>query len=235
MKIYTRITFDFATGEVLSREGYTYDGPVELCKGASGAEIAAAQSTTNLNTTIQQSMQTMFANQQNVISAFNTVFDPIIKAGASQQGFSPAELAARKTSVIENTSQQFANAKRAMQGSFASRGGGNEVLPSGVEVQAEGALAADTAAKTAAGLTNVDVTNWETGRQNFQEAVAAESGVMQGQGIASLAGTAVSGSKGAFEEQQQITAENDAASPWAMVGGILGSVAGTATKAYVGG
>ena len=235
MLISTKITFDFATGEVLSREGYEYLGEIALCKGASGAEIAAAQSTANLNATIQQSMQTMFANQQSVLGAFRTAFDPILKAGASQQGFSPAELAARKTSVIENTSQQFANAKRALQSSFATRGGGNEVLPSGVEVQAEGALAADTAAKTAAGLTGVDVANWETGRQNFQEAVAAESGIMQGQGIAPIAGSAVSGSKGAFEEQQQITAENNAASPWAMVGGILGSVAGTATKAYVGG
>lgn len=231
MKIYHTVIIDMATSQVLFREGYEHSGEVALCKGASAEEKAAAASTASLNTTIQQSMQTMFANQQNVVKAINNAFQPILAKGESQQGFSPEELAARKTSVIENNAQQFANAKRATQGAFASRGGGNEVLPSGVEAQVEGSLAADTAAKTAAGLTNVDIANWETGRENFKEAAGIESGVMSAQGIAPIAGTAVQGSEAAFTQQSKITEENDAASPWAMVGGILGSVAGTATKA----
>ena len=231
MFISTKIVLDIETGAVLARESYECSGKVVLCKGASAAENAAAASTASLNATIQQSMQTMFANQQNVVQAINNAFEPILQAGPSQQGFSPQELAAQKTSVIENNAQQFANAERATQGAFASRGGGNEVLPSGVEAQVEGSLAADTAAKTAAGLTNVDIANWATGRQNFQNAAGIESGVMSSQGIGQIAGTAVQGSENAFSQQSKITEENDAASPWAMVGGILGSVAGSAASA----
>ena len=233
MKIYNTIVIEMATSRVLSREGFEYTGSVELCKGASAAETAAAASTTALNTSIQQSMGTYFANQQSVLQTITSAFKPILDLGPGQTGFSSGERAALKTSVIENNAQQFANAKRAMQGTFASRGGGNEVLPSGVEVQAEGSLSADTAAKTAAGLTNVDIADYQQGNQNFQLAAQALGGVanQEGSGYSTATGGAAKTSELGFEQQSKITQENDAASPWAMVGGILGSVAGTATKA----
>lgn len=237
MKIYNRVVISMATGQVLSREGFEYAGPIATCKGASKEEKAAAASTMNLNTAIQQSMSTYFANQQSVLQTITSAFKPILDAGPGQTGFSAGERAALKTSVMENNAQQYANAKRAMQGTFASRGGGNEVLPSGVEVQAEGALSADTAAKTAAGLTNVDIADYQQGNQNFQLAAQALGGVanQEGSGYSTATGGAAKTSELGFEQQSKITQENDAASPWAMVGGILGSVSGDVAGAYLPG
>src|ERR1017187_10631507 len=97
MFVATRVEFDWNTGRVLSRRGYSYIGPVARAKGASPAEKALADSQTKFYTTLSASYATQFANQNAILASLKTSLQPVIDAGINAYGYNPAQDTALRT------------------------------------------------------------------------------------------------------------------------------------------
>lgn len=214
-------------GRVLESEYFDYEGEVALCKGASSQETSAANTQNQLAQTLLQNYQTQFGNQSAILSAINSAWSPVLKAGPNQYGFSAAEDAALRTQATTGTAQQYANAKKAVGENLAAVGGGNTFLPSSTGAGIQAGIATSAAGQEASQQLGITQAGYATGRQNFLDASSALSGTAQMYNPLGYSGQASSANQNAFEDFNTINQENQAASPWGAIGGILGGVAGS--------
>lgn len=241
MKITTRAEHIWSECQeryILVRDVFHYlDGPVALCKGASDQQNNLASSQTAFYNTLQQDQSAQFANQQNVLSTLQNTLNPIVAAGPNQYGFNAAETNNLNSSVINNTASQYANEARNLGAQQGAAGGGNSLLPSGVQSQQQAALAASAANQTASGLTGVQQAGYQQGNNQYNNATAQLGGVagQYGSGAQSYAGSANTAGDNAGKTLNTIYQENAAASPWNLVGGILGGVANAGLGFATGG
>jgi hypothetical protein len=213
--IATKLDIDIATGEVLSREGYWYDGPVAECKGGpSDDQIKIQQQQSDFATSLAQNYATQFAGQKGILDSLHATLKPIIAAGPSQYGFSNAEDAARRTQASAGTSVAFRNAKQSLGDTQASIGGGDEFLPSGTKDQQQQDLAV-AAANTESGE-QLAITNagYDVGRKQFDTAVGADSGVASLMNPSNAANNYTAASSEAYKTATNNDALTKAASPW---------------------
>src|SRR5208337_456471 len=80
-----------------------------------------------------QIMQQQYANQTALYTQVNSVLQPILQAGPSQQGFSAGEENALNAQAIEGTATNYTAAQKALGEQAAGEGGGNEAVSSGAE------------------------------------------------------------------------------------------------------
>lgn len=214
-----------------------WKGHVALCKGASQQQNDLAASQTQFYNTLQNDTNTSFSGQQNVLSALQNTLNPIVQAGPNQYGFNAAETNNLNSSVINNTATQYQNAARNLGARQGAAGGGNSLLPSGVQSQQQAGLAAAAANQTATGLTGVQQAGYEQGNRQYNNAVGQLGGVagQYGSGATSLAGSANNAGSDAGNEINTITQENNAASPWNTIGGLLGGAASAFAGGLTGG
>lgn len=231
MRIHTKLTYVWRDDGyyLVHEEGFDFpdDGILALCKGATSAQDNLANSQTAFYNTLQSDQASQFANQQNVLSSLQNTLNPIVQAGPNQYGFNAAETNNLNSSVINNTATQYANAARNLGAQQGAQGGGNSLLPSGVQSQQQAALAASAANQTASGLTDVQQKGYQQGYNQYQNAIGQLGGVsgQYGSGATSYAGSANTAGSAAGTTDETIQKENAAASPWNLVGGILGGVA----------
>lgn len=223
MRVYTRIVINSETGALISREGYDYDGPVELCK-ASSQEQALSAEQTQFYQTLQSNYSTQFANQSNILSSLNSAFAPILAAGLGQFGFTPAEEAAMRTGAMEQISGAYKNAATATSEAMAARGGGNVSLPSGASAQVIGQIATQAAQAESTAQNQITREGYQIGRQNFTQAANMLGGVGKMYDPSEFGSLSTSAGSTAFEEANKINQENNA---WkGELGGALGGIAG---------
>jgi hypothetical protein len=169
---------------------------------------------------LQQDYTSRFAQQTEALKNLNTALSPMIAAGPNQQGFSPAELAARTTNAIDTTAGNFRNAKQEAQTTLAGQGGGGTSgLASGIDKQIEGSIASEGAGQLSQEENEIARENYATGRQNFWQ---AETGGMALSGQYNPLGfsSAESGANtGAFQEAETINQQNSQG--WADIGGAI--------------
>lgn len=230
MKITTRAEYQWSDRQqryILLRDKFHYSENVALCKGASQQQNDLASSQTAFYNTLQSDQASQFANQQNVLTSLQNTLNPIVSAGPNQYGFNAAETNNLNSSVINNTAGQYASAARQLGAQQAAAGGGNTLLPSGVAAQQQARLAAGSAAQTASGLTGVQQAGYQQGLNQYNNATAQLSGVagQYGSGAQGYAGSANTAGSNAGSTLETIQKENAAASPWNLVGGILGGAA----------
>jgi hypothetical protein len=229
VKIYRKVVIDIETGERLSEESYSYSGVVEKCCGPSHAEQNDSANTEQLSQQLSQAFNQNFASQSGVLSKLNSVLSPIASAGPSQQGFSPAELAARNTASINATAGANRMAQQAAGNFAAGEGGGSSSgLTSGVTRQIQGTIASSQASNLANQENQTQIQNYETGRDNFNRSIT---------GLGTLAGlyspdsygnSAAGADSSAFEQADKISSEKNQETA-EIAGAITGGVMDAAT------
>jgi len=221
--IYTHITIDMESGEIIHREGYDYTGPVALCKGATDEQKQLASTQADFYRTLIDHANQAFANNQNILNALNSAWEPILQAGPGQYGFTPAEDAALRTQATEANATTFANAQKSLNNALAARGGGNVFIPSGAEAQLEEGLQASAAANQANALNAITQAGYNQGFKLFNTAAGVLGGVASGYNPTGYISGANTAGSNAETTENQIVQENQAASPWGIIGGILGA------------
>ena len=228
MQIYTRVIINSETGEVISREGYDYDGPVDLCK-ASDAENALSAQESAFYQALQNDYKQQFGNQTAILKSLNDTFEPILAKGIGQFGFTPQEEAALRTGAIEQVSGAYKNAATAVSEAMAARGGGNVSLPSGADAQVLGTIASQAAAAEAGAQNQITQEGYQLGRQNFLAAASILGDTAKMYDPAAFGSLANSAGSQAFNEANIIQQQNNA---WK---GELGGAAAGIAGAFLGG
>jgi hypothetical protein len=243
MYIYTKIILDM-DGNVLEKEGYEYEGPVAECKGASQQEKdqAAAQADlakrqSSFYDVMTSSYSKMFAGQTAILETLKKTFDPIIAAGPSHYGLSRAEDTAMRTMASEGTAQSYKMAKQAVAEQQGAQSG-DAFIPKGADAQVRAQLASAAAGQEAQQQTGITKYGYDVGREQYWKAAESLGGVAKMYDPTGYAGESsksgqVAGGTGesAFGMQRTIYDQNKAASPWNIVGGVLGG----ALNAFTGG
>jgi hypothetical protein len=194
-------------------------------KGASAGENSIANSQTNFMNTLQQDFGTAFAGQQNILNGLTKSAQSISAAGPSQFGFSAPELTALNTMATTSNAVGTRNAMTAAGANAAATGGGAN-LPTGAQGAQNAQIAEQSGQNLSQSLLGIQEAGYNTGRQNYQNANQTLLGVANAENPSGLAGQANQAGSEAFNSANTIQKQNQAASPWAQVGGLVGSLAG---------
>jgi hypothetical protein len=236
MFITTCATFLIATGELISRDGFEYDGPVDLACGGgpSQAQQSLAATQQQFYNTMTQNYAQNFAGQQNILNTLKGAWAPILAAGPGQYGFTPAEDAAMRSAATQGTAANYAAASRAVNANLAAKGG-DAFLPSGAATQVNSQVAQAAASQQSSENLGITQAGYAQGLSNFNNASKVMGGVADTLNPAGyLSGTNTAGSDAytsAYENQQMA----NAASPWNAVSGILGGALTAGLDAFTGG
>jgi hypothetical protein len=199
-------------GHVLIKKGSYICGP-------SGQEKAIAGQQQDLSTLLSSDFSQRFGQQSAVLQNLNNMLTPIAQAGPDQQGFGAQELAALNTQAGESIGANYSKATQSLQNVLASRGGGNEFLPTGARSALQETLAssaADQMSKEQLGITRA---NYGQGRQNWQEATAGLSALANQYNPGEFSGQAQKGFDSAFGMADKIQQEKNQ-QQMAIAGGI---------------
>lgn len=201
-------------------------------KGASASQNQIEGSQQSFQNTLMNDFGTAFSGQQNIINGLTTSFNKTLAAGPSQFGFSTPETTALNTQATSGVASAYQNA-RAAAGEAAAASGGSSMLPSGAASQNQAQAAQAAAQSQSNALLGIQEAGYKQGNANYNEAAAGlqgAAGLENPNGLASNANTAGSD---AASTASTIQKENAAASPWAQVGGLVGSLGGAAISAFV--
>lgn len=191
-------------------------GPSSEEKSVMGMQLSFAN-------TLMANYNIAFGQQQSILSALRSVYQPIFNAGPNQQGFSDAERTTLNAEAKEDMAQNYGFAKKAVSESIAARGGGDAFLPSGGDEQLREEMASSAAGELSKEQQDIVMEDYATGRQQWEEAgrmLSGEAAMENPTGAASVADTE---SANASKTANDITqAENSWMAP---VAGILGGVA----------
>jgi hypothetical protein len=210
-------------------------GQTAACKGASAQQTQLADSQQNFYNTLSSNYSQQFANQNAILGTLQNSLNPIVQAGPNQFGFSKAETNNLNSQALQGTGQQFKNASKALGESQAAQGGGNSYLPTGAQAQQQESLAASGANQASNQLMDIQQKGYDTGRAQYNAAVGQLGGVAGMYNPNGVAGEANTSGANAANTANQVTQLNNAASPWNLVGGILGGAASAGLDAFTGG
>lgn len=183
--------------------------------GQSQQQLANSQAT--LAQTLQQSFNSRFAGQDAVLGKLNSALTPILAAGPNQPGFNPAEASALNSQALDTTAANYDSAARAASGQLAGRGG-DSGLQSGVDSQIKATIASQAAKQLSGEQLGITQANYETGRQNYNTALAgtqALSGDYDPTKYGQLAGTQLNS---AFDSANSI--DQQKAQMWKTLAGV---------------
>ena len=186
MFISSKVVIDMSTGAVLHREGFEYAGPIAECKGDS-TDQAQMKSQAAFTSSLQQAFQTQFAKQGALMDFLNPKMEQMI---TNPQGFSPATLAAANSQAINQAATSGQQATVQAQ-NYAATHGGN-ALPSGVQQQIAGQIAASTQNAKTNQLNQIQIENGQLQNENMWKGVSALYGDAQLDNPTAFAGSAES-------------------------------------------
>jgi hypothetical protein len=227
MKIFTKLVYDIETLRLLDSEWYEYAGPVARAKGANPQEQQIATLSSGLASTLAANYNTMFAGQSAILGSLTAGLTNIFNAGPGQQGWTPAEAAAINTQTTQGVASTYNQALTAVNQAMGAKGGGNTPgVFSGPQSQADTSLAEAAANSLSSQRTANTIANYQQGNQNYWAAASALGNTAKIYNPTAYSGQAGSTANSAFGMANTINQQNQAASPWSAVAGILGGVAG---------
>jgi hypothetical protein len=182
------------------QEGRTVSGGKgdSTIKGAEKQQLAFSQQ-------LMQAFTTQFGKQSKTLDFLTSKLQPMID---NPTGLTPEAKASMTSQAINNTATEYQNALKATQARTAGQGGPTG-LPSGVQAQISGQLAAAGAGTEADLLNQIEMQDQQLKNSNYWNAVNAENGVAAQQnplgyaGGATSAGSAVGGLGTAFFNSKQ--------------------------------
>jgi hypothetical protein len=220
---------------LVRKKSIIWIGPVAFAKGASAAQNNLANQQAGFYSALQGDYAQQFAGQNAILGTLTNTLNPIIAAGPNQFGFNAAETNNLNSQAIQGTGQQYNNAKQALGAQQAAAGGGNTLLPSGVQSQQQAGLASSAANQASNQLLGIQQAGYEQGHQQYESAIGQLGGVASQYNPEGYASQATGAGSAAANTANQITQENNAASPWGLVGGILGGAASGFASGFGGG
>ena len=229
MRIFSEIVYQWSDRQkryiLIRSKSRPFFGQLSLCKGASAQQSQIGNSQQQFTTQLMQDYGQQFGNSNAIYGTLTKALQPIITAGPNQFGYSAGQTNTLNSQAIQGTGQQYNAAKQNLAAQQAASGGGNAVLPSGVQQQQTAGLATNAANQTSNQLLGIQQAGYQQGNNQFNQAVGQLGGVAAGYNAAGFAGAANTAGSNAANTANQITQENNAASPWGLIGGILGGAA----------
>lgn len=227
-RITTRIVVDIATGAELEHEWYWYSGHVDRLCGASSQQTQIEASQAAFYDTLTSEYKTVFGQNQAILGTLTKSLEPILAGGINQQGFSPAELANLNNIAVNQTGQNYANAKSAISNQQGAEGGGNSYIPSGAKEELQSQLATSAVQQESSNEQQIQSQNYATGRENYLGALSGLSNVAGQYNPTGFANSATGAGGAAASTADAITQANNS---WLSV---VSGVAGAAGTAYAG-
>ena len=229
MKINTFLEFVWSSRQnryILVRDkSVIWTGSLLVCKGASAQMNELAGQQASFYNTLQKDYGVQFANQSNILNTLNKSLAPIVNSGVGQYGFGNAEDAAMRNQATAGTASAYKSARQATGEAQAAQGGGDEFLGSGVKAQTNAQLANAAASTEANQQLGITQAGYQTGRQNYFNATGQEQGVAGAYNPTAYGDVAGQAGSSAFNTASTVNQQNQAASPWGMVGGLVGGAA----------
>jgi len=196
--------------------------------GASSQQTSIEAAQANFYNTLTSEYKTVFGENQAILGSLTSSLEPILQAGINQQGFSPEELANLNEIAVNQTGQNYANAKAAVSNAQAAEGGGNQYIPSGAKNEQQLQLAESAAQQESSNEQQIQSQNYATGRENYLAALSGLSSVAGQYNPAGFANAATGAGSAAASTADAITQANNS---WlSVVSGGLGAAA----TAYAG-
>jgi hypothetical protein len=156
-----------------------------MCSGGDTKLKAAEQSQAEFAKTLQGAFSKQFG-------ARSAIFDFLTKTLTNNinnpQGMSPEALAAARTQATQRTATDVDQAQRAVQGKMAARGG--STLPSGVDAQVLGSIAASGANQESQMQGDITLQNEKMRQENYWNSIGGLSNVSAQEDPNGLAGGA---------------------------------------------
>jgi hypothetical protein len=194
--------------------------------GASQQQKDISNAQQQMYQTLNQNYATTFGQDQAITGALTAAFTPILQAGPSQTGFSPAEDTAMRTQNTEAVTANYAQSQKAAAAALAGQGGGNMPQASSVNANILAANANAAAQARSQGELGITKLNYAQGYSNWQaatQALSTTAGLINPLGYA---GASTGAGSAAATSANQISAAN--LSPWTSAIGALGSLGGAA-------
>ena len=209
---------------------YQYKARVRfLAKGGADANESAQSQFYDVLT---QNYKTEFAENQALSNSLQQLINPIIQAGEGQYGFDTTEDNALRSDATNQDVTAFTNQKQALQNEEAAQNGGVSVMPSGAQEQLNEELGVQQAQKIANDQTAITEAGYTQGRQDYQNAMNEEFGLLSNTNPNAYASSAVGGGNAVNGAVQAEAAMDNS---WmSVVGGALGG-AGSAFGGYMAG
>jgi hypothetical protein len=225
MRVITKAILNIETMKWTVLESYDYDGAVDLCCGPSSEMEQQASGANAWTQLLAGNYSQRYGQQSQVLGNLQSMLTPISMAGPDQ-GIGAPELTALNTQVGQQSGENYAKAAQTLNMQQASRGGGNEYLPTGAAAAQKEQLASASANDLGNKQFQVSQYSQDVGRQNW---TAANAGLQQlGQQYspnASMTGATSAGDQ-AFSDANQIqTMKNQEQ------GAIAGMITGAAVDA----
>ncbi len=235
-RIHTKLVFNIEDGALIHEEGYYIlnDAKPMQLKGATDQQTNIAGSQQSFTDTLQKDFGTAFEGQQNILNGLQKSYQQTLAGGPSQFGFNPGETSALNTLATTQNSVALRQAKAAA-GQAAAAAGGNAVLPTGAAGGTQAEISQRASENLSNNLLGIQEAGYKTGREQYDKAASGLQNVAQLNDPARLAATANQAGEGAFQSATQIQKANDAANPWNMVGGLVGSLGGAALNTFLPG
>jgi hypothetical protein len=204
-----------------------------MCGGPSNTQLELQQEEADFYATQIDAYHTAYGNFKSLQDRLDAQFAPIIAKGPNQFGFSDAELQNLNTIATEGTARNYASAKRALQESIATQGGGtsNVNRTSGESDQLQEELGSQAAGLESTEQQQIQQAGYQQGHQEWQEAVAGEEDLASGWNPNNYAGSATNSGKLASDTANTITEEGN--QMWGSIIGALGGIGGMAAGSWV--
>jgi hypothetical protein len=180
------------------------------------------------NQGIQES-KTAFAESQALQQGLKSVYDPILKAGPNQMGFSQDELDVLNASAVEGTAENYKQASDALTAKLGAQGGGNiPGGPTGSQEQLEAELSQSSAEEQSREQTQILESGYQQGNNEFNQASNVEGEIAGQLNPTAFEGAATSAGGAASTTANEVAQEQDS---W--VNAALGA-AGSLGSAVIG-
>jgi hypothetical protein len=229
MRIYKKLVIDMESGSILEADSFEYDGPVALAKGDSTAQAGEQIQNENAQQQLDFSkqLQSAFTSQYGAQSAITSFLTNKMESTMSNpQGFGADALAAMRTSATDTNANQYQQAEAASQRTSFAQGGRD--LPSGVDSQISGAIAASGAANNAASQNQITLQNEQQKQSNYWNAANSLSGTaatINPLGYAGASSSAGSSAASAGNSTASLSNANTNAASNSFLGKLGGSLA----------
>lgn len=216
-RYYTSITYEFTqTGvEIVSLFPVDYSGAFDLMKGDT-TDQNAENAQASFDNQLTQIFTAQYQKQSAITNYLTNLVTPQITAGG--QGYSGADLAAARTAATDTLSTQYQNAQRSVNA------GESKALPSGVNAQVSGDLAASEASAQAGAQNNITQQNEQLKQQNYWNSINVLNGAAATENPLGYASASTSGNNAVANLSQAYTSSNQSQLLGAL-GGIVGGAA----------
>lgn len=148
------------------------------------------------------------AGQASTISSISDALTNLA-AGKTPQGFSPEILAQLQSGAITSVAGATTSARQAAANALAAQGGGAaSALPSGIQGQIAGTIASNMGAEETKLLTDINLQNFATGRENYLSYISGLGKMAELQDPSRLASQATSAGGQAFDAAHTMSMES---------------------------